>query len=287
MPKRKFAFVAASLALAAMTLTPAAARSIRTNSGNSISVAATNPIVVVFMENHERSSIEGSADADYLKSFEANGISYTSYFGVAHPSLPNYLGFASGSTKGKVGTDSITAGSIAGANLWSQAQLAGISWRVYEESVPSACYKGTSSGDYQLKHNPAMPFTNIANKPLRCAKVVPYTQLNPSALPKVSFITPNMCNDMHDCSISTGDNWLQARIPGILAQGATVIITFDEGSSGSGGGGNIYTAVDGPGIAHRTDAATYNHYSLLAGIEARLGLPKLGAAKTATALPLS
>jgi hypothetical protein len=282
--KRKCLFIVAALAVAALTLTPAAARPVRSSA---ITRSTTSPIVVVFMENHERSSIEGSADADYLKSFEANGISFTHYNGVTHPSLPNYLAFASGSTKGKVGTDSITAGSIAGADLWSQAQGAGISWGVYEESVPSACYKGTSSGNYQLKHNPAMPFANIANRATRCAKVVPYTQFNASALPAISFITPNMCSDMHDCSIATGDNWLQARIPGILAQGATVVITFDEGSSGTGGGGNIYAAVDGPGIAHRTDTATYNHYSLLAGIEARLGLTKLGAAKTAAVLPLS
>lgn len=249
--------------------------------------ATAHPVIVIFMENHERSSIETSSSADYLKSFEAGGISFTHYNAVTHPSLPNYLAFASGSTKGKVGTDSITAGSISGANIWSQLQGKGTSWGVYEESMPSACYRGGSSGNYQLKHNPAMPFATVANRAPRCAKVVPYTQFNVNSLPAVSFITPNMCNDMHDCSISTGDNWLQARVPAMLAAGATVIITFDEGSSGTGGGGNVYTAVDGPGIAHRTETATYSHYSLLAGLEARFGLTKLGAAAHATPLPLS
>jgi hypothetical protein len=244
------------------------------------------PVIVIFMENHERSSIEGSADADYLKSFEAGGRSFTHYYGVTHPSLPNYLAFASGSTKGKVGTDSITAGSISGANLWSQAQSNSVSWGVYEESMPSACYKGTSSGNYQLKHDPAMPFANIANRAIRCNKVVPYAQFNVNALPAVSFITPNMCNDMHDCSIATGDNWLQAHVPAMLSAGAEVIITFDEGSSGTNGGGNIYAAVRGPGIGASVNTGTFNHYSLLAGLEARFGLPKLGAAKTATPLPI-
>jgi phosphatidylinositol-3-phosphatase len=248
-------------------------------------LAAPSPIIVIFMENKERSTIENSADADYLKSFENSGRSFTHYYGVAHPSLPNYLGFASGSTKGKVGTDSINTGEITGANLWSQAQTNAVSWGVYEESMPSACYGG-SSGQYQLKHNPAMPFANIANRPKRCAKVVPYTQFNVNALPSISFITPNMCNDMHDCSVATGDNWLQARVPAMLAAGATVVITFDEGSSGTNGGGNVYAAVDGPGIASSTNTTTYNHYSLLAAIEARFGLPKLGAAKTAGVLPL-
>jgi len=105
--------------------------------------------------------------------------------------------------------------------------------------------------------------------------VVPYTSFN-----------PNMCSDMHDCSIATGDNWLQARVPAMLAAGATVVITFDEGSSGTNGGGNIYAAVDGPGITGSVNTATFNHYSLLAGIEARYALPKLGGAKTAAVLPI-
>jgi acid phosphatase len=248
--------------------------------------ATSAPIIVIFMENHERSSIENSADADYLKSFEAGGRSFTHYYGVTHPSLPNYLAFASGSTKGKVGTDSISAGSISGANLWSQAQGHGVSWAVYEESMPSACYKGGSSGNYQLKHNPAMPFANIANRPVRCNKVVPYTQFNVNALPQVSFITPNMCNDMHDCSIATGDNWLAARVPAMLSAGAEVVITFDEGSTSTNGGGNIYAAVRGPGIGASVNTGTFNHYSLLAGLEARFGLSKLGAAQSATPLPI-
>jgi hypothetical protein len=255
--------------------------------GAPVHSATVSPVIIIFMENHERSSIENSSDADYLQSFEAHGISFTHYYGVSHPSLPNYLGVASGSTKGKVGTDSITAGEISGANIWSQASRNQVSWGVYEESVPGPCYKGGSSGNYQLKHNPAMPFANISNRAPRCAKVVPYTSFDVNNLPAVSFITPNMCNDMHDCSIATGDNWLAARVPAMLAAGATVVITFDEGSTGTNGGGNIYAAVDGPGIGARTDTATYNHYSLLAALEARFGFSKLGGAKTATPLPLA
>lgn len=248
--------------------------------------AASSPVVVIFMENHERSSIENSVDADYLKSFEANGTSFTHYYGVAHPSLPNYLAVSSGSTKGKVGTDAVTAGEIAGANLWSQLQTAGVSWGVYEESMPSACYSGTG-GNYAIRHNPAIVYANVFSKPKKCNKVVPYTSFNPNALPAVSFITPNVCNDMHNCSIATGDNWLQARVPAMLAAGATVVITFDEGSSNTNGGGNVYCAVDGPGIGSSVDTATYNHYSLLAGLEVRSGVKRLGAAATAAALPLS
>jgi hypothetical protein len=91
---------------------------------------------------------------------------------------------------------------------------------------------------------------------------------------------------MHDCSIATGDNWLAANVPPMLNAGATVVITFDEGSSNTGGGGNVYAAVDGPGIVPSVDTATYSHYSLLAGLELRVGVKLLGGAATATPLPL-
>jgi hypothetical protein len=78
----------------------------------------------------------------------------------------------------------------------------------------------------------------------------------------------------------------------MLANGATVILTYDEGSSGAGingtsGGGNIYTVVVGPGISARVDSGQYNQYSMLAAIEARFGLNKLNAAANVTPMPLS
>jgi acid phosphatase len=111
-------------------------------------------------------------------------------------------------------------------------------------------------------------------------------------MPAVSFIAPNLCNDEHDCGLTTGDGWLKAHVEPMLANGATVILTYDEGSSGAGingtsGGGNIYTVVVGPGISARVDAGQYNQYSMLAAIEARFGLNKLNAAANVTPMPLS
>lgn len=245
----------------------------------------TNAVVVIYMENHERSDIVGSSSAPYLNSFRAAGVDFTHYYGVTHPSLPNYLAFGNGSTDGKGGTDSITAGEISGTTLWNQLSAKGVPWRVYEESMPSACSSAVTSGNYALKHNPATPFAAVFNDKTLCANVQPYTASSP-IVDGVNFIAPNLCNDMHDCSIATGDNWLKAHVPSMLASGATVVITWDEGSSGTNGGGNVYTAVDGPGITGSVDTATYNHYSLLAGVEKKFALPFLGAAATARPLPI-
>jgi acid phosphatase len=244
------------------------------------------PLVIVMMENHERSDIVGSSSAAYLNGLRSRGIDFTNYVGVTHPSLPNYLALASGSTAGKSGTDSIKAGEISGmTTIWNQLQGHGIGWRVYEEGMPWTCYGGTSSGDYVLRHNPSIPFSTVFKSSTMCQHVQRYQPGVPLA--PVTFITPNLCHDMHDCSISTGDSWLKANIQPMIQAGATVVITFDEGDSSTGGGGNIYTVVAGSAVTHRVNSYRYNHYSLLAAIEHRFGLPLLRNAAYVTQLPLS
>lgn len=256
----------------------------------SAQAAGKRPIVVIYMENHERSAIVNNSSAPYMNSLLSKGLNFTHYYGVTHPSLPNYLAIANGSTNGKAGTDSISAGQLtATPTVWSQLSGAGVSWKVYEESMPSTCYGGTSSGEYQLKHNPATPFHQVFSSSTLCNNVQPYHTGVPLA--KFTFIAPNMCNDTHDCSVATGDNWLKANVPGMLAANALVIITYDEGSTSAGingtsGGGNIYTVLVGNGIAARTITSQYNHYSILARIESRFGLTKLNGANNVAQLPL-
>ena len=252
----------------------------------------SNPLVVIYMEKKERSSVVGSSSSTYHNALRAQGVDFTHYYGVTHPSLPNYLALANGQTDGKQGTDTISAGELGQSpTLWNQLQNAGVSWGVYEEDMPSVCSGATTSGLYALKHNPATPFASVFKDATTCSHVKPYTQFDPTSMPKVSFIAPNLCNDEHDCPISTGDAWLKANVAPMLANGATVVLTYDEGSSSAGingtsGGGNIYMVVVGPGISSSIDAGQYNHYSLLAGIEKRFGLTRLGAAASATPLPI-
>jgi hypothetical protein len=252
-----------------------------------------SPIVVIYMENKERSSVVGSSSATYQNALRARGIDFTHMYGVTHPSLPNYLALSNGSTDGKQGSDSIRAGELLQSpTLWNQLQNAGISWGVFEEDMPSACYGGTTSGLYALKHNPATPFASVYDNSTVCSHVRPFSAFDVTHMPQVSFIAPNLCNDEHDCGLSTGDGWLLAHVEPMLANRATVILTYDEGSSGAGingtsGGGNIYTVVVGPGISARVDSGQYNQYSMLAAIEARFGLTKLNAAANVTPMPLS
>ena len=249
------------------------------------------PVVLIVLENHEYSSVVGAGDAGFInRTLIPAGTLFTNYFAVSHPSLPNYLAMTSGSTQGMQGTDTVSSGQVAGDNLFHQLSRADIQWKAYQETMPSACYgsyaAGSAPGDYALKHNPAMTYANVADSSL-CRNVVPYTRLDPQHLPPFSFVTPNECNDMHSCPVQTGDGWLREIVPPLIHAGAVVLVTFDEGSTGVGGGGHVMLVEVGPGVrAGSRNTGHLDHYGLLAGLEDFFGVPKLGAARSARPVAL-
>jgi phosphatidylinositol-3-phosphatase len=103
-------------------------------------------------------------------------------------------------------------------------------------------------------------------------------------------VTPNLCNDMHDCSVQTGDAWLQSWVPKITASpsyraGNTVVfITWDEDDGHSGN--HVATVVVSPYTTPGTRSATaFTHYSLLRTAEQLLGITTfLGNAASATGM---
>lgn len=258
---------------------------------------ARPPLVIVWLENHSAAQINRRT-APYLSALRSSARSFSNYRAVASPSLPNYLAFASGSTHGKRGTDAIRAGEILGPTIWRQLTNHRVSWGVYQESMPTSCYRGVFAngggrGPYVLKHNPAMPFRELAGS-AACRNVMPLAAM-PVRLPQVSFVTPATCNDMHGVSdlslgpscvsgtvalIRRGDRWMRVHVRRWRSLGATVVVTFDEG------GGALYSVVAGAGIPHGVFRLRYTHFSLLAALERRFGLPRLGAARFARPLPL-
>jgi acid phosphatase len=248
-------------------------------------------IAVVVMENHEFGDIHGNACCPYMNALASRYADFTQFYATSHPSLPNYLAMTGGSTFG-IKNDN-TKKLVDGANVFSQMQASGIGWKAYEEDMPSPCFKGDSFDGYVLRHDPAMMYSNISGDPVACQNVVPYSQLatdiGGKALPQFAFITPNLCDDMHDCAPSVGDAWLQANAPALLkALGKTgvLIVTFDEGTTKLGccadgsAGGHIYTVVAGPGAATVSISTPVDQYSMLQMIEDNWGLPRLGSAAT-------
>ena len=250
-------------------------------------------VVVVWMENEEAKSITSSS-MPYLYGLSQQYGRADQYFGVSHPSLPNYLAFWSGSTHGV--TDDAVHNLVA-PSLSSQLTAAGRSWRTYAQNYPSGSGCNTASGysggvdgwgvagAYARKHNPAMSFTDVSGG-AGCANIQPLASFDPGV--NLAFVVPNLCNDMHDCSLATGDRFLQAFLPKVFSASdwahTLLIVSFDEGSSSAHGGGQVFTMVARPGLAGFTSSTTHNHYGLLRTIEDIFGLPCLSLACGATSL---
>lgn len=246
---------------------------------DAVAPATLQRVVWVVFENREYGSIIGDPNAPYVNSLAQQCGLATNSFAVAHPSLPNYIAMTSGSTQGIVDDAPPATHPLTVPSIFSQL---GPDWRSLEESMPSNCL-ATNSGLYAVRHNPAAYYTNID-----CAtQDVPLTS-TPDFSARFSFVTPDLCNDMHDCPVATGDAWLSTFMQTLIASpeyqagGMVVFITWDEGSSVSQ---HIATLVVSPYTAVGTESADYfDHYSLLRTTEELLGLDTLGNASTAPSM---
>jgi hypothetical protein len=243
------------------------------------------------MENKSYDAVVGSSRMPYLNSLFRQHTLLTNYTAVAHPSLPNYLALIGGSTFG-IDTDcedcTMNARTIA-----DQLEARKLSWKAYMEDMQAPC-QIEDSGAYTVTHNPFIYFEGLRANSDRCAQhVVPFTQLGvdlQGKAPSFIWISPDVCNDTHDCNLATGDQWLEEVVPTILespafSRNSLLVITYDEGYGDEGGGGQVPTVMISPLLADSTEIDTaVNHYGLLATIEDLFGLPRLGEAKTATSL---
>jgi hypothetical protein len=241
------------------------------------------------MENKEYGSVIGPGDAPYTNALARRYTLLTNEYAITHPSLPNYLALIAGSTFG-VSSD-CTDCYQNGLNLVDQLEAKGVSWKAYMQDMPAPCYQGAFGGNYAKKHNPFMYFDDIRGNSERCHKIVPFTELSrdlkDGSLPRFSFITPNLCNDTHDCPVSVGDRFLRSLLPELmraLRPRGIVILTYDEGDTDAGccaeaRGGHVATIIAGPGATRRERITTQlDHYSLLKLIEDQWGLAHLGRA---------
>jgi phosphatidylinositol-3-phosphatase len=267
--------------------------------------ATVKHVIWIFMENHSYSTIIGSSQAPYINTVASECGVATNYHNITHPSLANYIAATSGLSLSSVKNfipDCAPGGSCetSAKSLFAQGE----SWKSYEESMPSNCYR-SNSGNYAVRHNPAVYYTTLQG----CSSDdVPYSQLAGNLahnqLPAFSFITPNLIDDMHNGTVADGNSWMSHNLPTILnsseyKNGSTVVfITFDEGSDvGSYADGehcatntsdtscHLPTFVISPSTKVGARSGTlFNHYSLLATAEQLLGLSKLGLASSAATM---
>ncbi|MEO6500981.1 MAG: alkaline phosphatase family protein [Jatrophihabitantaceae bacterium] len=233
------------------------------------------------IENHAYPDIIGRRSAPFLNSLADRGALLTQSYGITHPSQPNYLAMFSGSTQGL--TSDSCPQSYTGPNLASALLAAGRTFVGYSEDLPAVGFTGCQSGDYVRKHN---PWGNFPALPSSVNQPMTAFPSDLSRLPTVSFVIPNLENDMHDGSVAQGDRWLKEHLGEYADWSAThnslLIITADEDDKDHGN--RIATIVTGANVRPGRYSTRMDHYGLLRTLLDSYRLAPFGAAAQASPL---
>ena len=255
----------------------------------------TKTVFLILMENHNWSDIKNNPSAPFINTTLLPTASYAQqYYNPPenHPSEPNYLWLEAGTSFG------ITNDADPSVNHQSTTQHlvtllnnAHISWKSYQEGISNTACPLTENGLYAPRHNPMVYFNDVtnandANSPYCIAHVRPYSELasdlQHGTQAHYNFITPNLCDDMHNAcaplndSVKQGDSWLAQNIPLILnshayKNGGIVFITWDEGEDGDGPIGMIVLSNDAKGGGY-SNTIHYTHSSTLRTLEEIFGV---------------
>ena len=280
---------------------------------SSAQVPQVQHVVIVLEENTDYADICGpnNVSMPFLCSLKSKGSFSANYYSPTHPSIGNYEDVAWGlvSTNDD-GCNPNTCGfPYTGNNILRATQAAGKTWKGYAESMPSNCYFGGDSGSYAVRHSP-VPY--ISDAQANCAnRYVAFEDTNlgfaqdvaKNTLPNFAFITPNLCDDGHDCTLPGSpipDQWLQNNVLQPLMNSGhldantgdtVVIVTVDESNSdNTNGGGAVYWFMMGKGVKQNYQSTGpsaapgyYSHESTLRVMAEMVGasLSGLGGAATA------
>ncbi|KAF4553116.1 Acid phosphatase-like protein 2 [Elsinoe fawcettii] len=290
------AFVLAGTGIAQNTATRpadvyAAQATARTDSPtSSVKGKAFDRFVQVWLENTD---YEAAAADPNLLWLASKGIKLSNYFGVTHPSEPNYVASVGGDNFG-IDNDNFNKVAPNVSTVIDLLEDKAISWGEYQEDMPYSGFMGqawvnqkSQANDYVRKHNPAVIYdSNISLDRLAKQKNLTYFQkdLASNKLPQWLFITPNMTSDGHDTSVTTAGKWTRSLLEPLLSnqnfmKRTLVLVTFDENHSYTRAN-RVFSILLGDAVPSSlvgtTDATFYNHYSTLSTVEANWGLHTLG-----------
>lgn len=270
-------------------------------------ISEVKTVFIIVMENHRWSEIKGSASAPFINNTLLPISSYATNYNNPpgnHPSLSNYLWLEAGTNFGVVDdADPATHHQSTTSHLATQLTAAGIAWKSYQEDISGNTCPLTSIARYAPKHNPFVYFddvtdTNNPTSPTCLAHVRPYSELAADlankTIPRYVFITPNLCNDMHDsCApiydpIRQGDAWLSTEVPKVLSSaayqnGGALFITWDESEAGDAPIGMLLLSPLGKGGGYN-NTIYYTHGSLLRTVEEIFGVSLIRDAASQTDL---
>ncbi|HMK90158.1 MAG TPA: alkaline phosphatase family protein [Methylocystis sp.] len=274
---------------------------------------AFDHVYVIVLENHDFDDAFSAERTPFLERLAREQGLATQYYGVAHPSLPNYLALIGGDVFG-VADDAPSCFAsdltpvqpchhIEGDSLVDQLETAGLTFAAYFQSLPEA--GGLRQGIpgpgtlalYAQKHNPFAYYDAIAKNPARLARLKPFEALAGDLKGQAAsfvFIVPDQCHDGHGLPQCSDEAQLQQDYDAFVASAielirasknfterSAIVVTFDEGESqhkteaAAETDNRIPTVVVTKSGHAKTTAARLDHYALLATIEDGFGLSRL------------
>ncbi len=251
-------------------------------------------VLTIVEENHA----EGAAllGMPWLASMARSYGYARSWQAVTHPSLPNYLALAGGSSYAVTNDAGPAAHPIGGSSVFGQALSHGKTAKTYAEGMSVNCGT-TGTSRYAVKHNPWAYFASGAERPNCRRWDVPAGtttagnlrhDIDAGTLPTVGLLVPDLCHDAHDCSLGTADSWLRSwlavvmRGPDYRAGRLAIVVTFDEDDTS--GPNTVLTVVISPRTAHVVSSAAFSHYSWTRYAAELSGTSPLRAAATARSI---
>ncbi len=262
-----------------------------TASASSSSSQSTTPgqrvdkLLVIVAENKNAADVV--EQMPFLRSQSESYGTATNYYAITHPSLPNYLVIAGGSTFGVDDDEDPDVHKLKGPSEFGQLLASGRTTKTYAEAMPRNCAQ-RNDGDYAVRHNPWTYFVDPEER-AACEQLdVPSGSPTSGALaddiaggqlPSFSLLIPDDCNNGHSCPIGTTDRWLKAWLPTIedgpdfRAGRLAVVITWDEDEDNSSN--RVATVVLHPALSGRRVTEELSHYALSAAISQLAGATPL------------
>jgi hypothetical protein len=204
--------------------------------GHSGAPAAHQKVVVFAFENRTWSGVGGTqfGSVPYFNSLAKQCPTFANFTepNTGQNSATQYVGTVTGSNLNTVLDDcspSPTCNSLQN-NIFRQARVAGQTATNYVEGATAPC---SASGN-AAKHIPALYMWGADDQSHCTQQVRPFSEFNPNNVPNFAFITPNLCNDGHDCGNSQVSAWARAHVQAVLNSAAykagqvTVFIWYDE-----------------------------------------------------------
>src|SRR5271156_379999 len=171
-------------------------------------------VVIVVGENQNYSTSYNSSNMPYLTSLANTYGLGVNYYSDTHPSIGNYLNLVTGNILTDDDSQTPQSFPVSLNNMALEVQNAGGTWKDYVENIPGASFcGGLNRGTYYVRHDPLEYLTTINTER---SNFVCFSKFANDVLlhrlPTLSWIVPNGCDDAHDCSIQTFDNWLHQEI---------------------------------------------------------------------------